>query len=322
MVGLVLVLVSVFVMGRIALAAGTVTCTGRIIYGKSLLKETVGISFKPLAPAKDYSIKTDQGTYKITDLPAGKYNVVATWKNQKKEYNDILLIADKTKILHIDFTPPDVITWEFKDANLLKVVKKQLADTLGVNVEEIKEITKQNALKITNLYGTHKGIKDLSGLQYLSSLVQIDMGNNKIEVLSPIKDLTSLTSINLRENNLEDISDLKNLTCLTDLNLEGNSIEIIKDIQGLTKLNELNLMANPVNNISFLSGLTSLKKLYLSGTKIDDISALIANAENNGLGEGDMVHLPTQQIKWSQVEILLGKKVDVQPSSQNEYLPD
>ena len=119
------------------------------------------------------------------------------------------------------------------------------------------------------------GITSLVGIQNLTSLTFLDLGNNLITDISPLSGLTRLTSLHLYNNSISDIGPLRGLTRLRWLTLRNNSITDISALSGLTRLRELYLrFNNSISDISALSGLTSLTSLELDNNLITDINPL------------------------------------------------
>jgi internalin A len=110
--------------------------------------------------------------------------------------------------------------------------------------------------------------------QILSSLTELDLGNNQISDISFLGSLTNLTTLNLCRNQISDISFLGSLTNLTTLYLGGNRITDISFLGSLTNLTKLYLSHNQITDISFLGSLTNLTKLHLNWNQITDISFL------------------------------------------------
>ena len=68
-------------------------------------------------------------------------------------------------------------------------------------------------------------IRNLSGLEYCSSLIRLDLSYNQISDISPLAGLSRLTWLNLSGNQISDISPLAGLTGLVELDLGYNQIE-------------------------------------------------------------------------------------------------
>ena len=106
-----------------------------------------------------------------------------------------------------------------------------------------------------------KGITDLTGIEYLTSLRSLVASTNQISDVSPLASLTDLTTLVLSSNQISDISPLASLTNLTDLFLGANQISDVSPLVTLTKLTELWLQGNPIDDTSSLTALISMTSL-------------------------------------------------------------
>ena len=126
------------------------------------------------------------------------------------------------------------------------------------------------------------GITSLVGIQNLTSLGSLELGNNLITDISPLRGLTSLEYLQLYNNSITDITVLSGLTRLREITLYNNSITDISPLRGLTSLTDLHLNNNSISDISALSGLTRLTWLNLSNNP--DLSNIQPLLDNTGLG--------------------------------------
>jgi internalin A len=132
----------------------------------------------------------------------------------------------------------------------------------------------QGLTALTNLNLSGNQIIDLSPLQGLTALTNLELEGNQIIDLSPLQGLTALTNLELERNQIIDLSPLQGLTALTNLNLSGNQIIDLSPLQGLTALIRLDLNSNQIIDLSPLQGLTALTRLYLNHNQIIDLSPL------------------------------------------------
>ena len=134
-------------------------------------------------------------------------------------------------------------------------------------ISDLKQLTALNL-------GLELYVADLSGLEHLVNITELDLTQNQVTDLSPIASLTKLTSLELAQNDITDISPLTSLTNLTFLRIQDNLVTDISPLAGLTKLTELNLWLNEISDISPLAALTDLAKINLTKNKISDLSPL------------------------------------------------
>jgi len=121
-----------------------------------------------------------------------------------------------------------------------------------------------------------EGIRDLSFLEGLTGLKELDLWDNDIEDLSPLATLTGLRELWLPYNLISDLSPLAGLEKLVQLNVYGNRITSLEPLRGMTGLNQLNLRGNPLEpgTLACLRKCKRLGMLNLSGTGLGDISDL------------------------------------------------
>ena len=154
------------------------------------------------------------------------------------------------------------------DPNLREAIREEL------NLPDEIPITQVEMLRLQNLPAWGRDIKDLTGLQYATSLGYLDLCVNQIENLQPLEGLIHLTQLSLCGNQISDISPLANLTNLRGLNLHANRISDITPLANLAKLELLNLANNSIGDISPLANLTNLWLLHIQRNRITDITPL------------------------------------------------
>jgi Leucine-rich repeat (LRR) protein len=155
----------------------------------------------------------------------------------------------------------------FLDPNLRAAVGQAIGKPSG-------DIYESDLQDLRSLDADSRHIKDLTGVEYCTSLNVLDLAGNEISDIAPLSDLTSLSRLLLAGNHIEDITPLSNLRNLTTLDLSGNEVTDIAPLSGLTSLTWLGLRTNWLINISPLSDLTGLTILHLEENLISDISPL------------------------------------------------
>ena len=85
-----------------------------------------------------------------------------------------------------------------------------------------------------SLEALESNIRNLTGLEFATNLMELHLGINQISDLTPLKNLTKLSKLILYGNrNISDVTPLKNLTELIYLDLDAN---IISDVSALRNL--------------------------------------------------------------------------------------
>jgi hypothetical protein len=125
----------------------------------------------------------------------------------------------------------------------------------------------------------------------LLDVVELDAASRGIESLQGIENLHNLLILDLTNNAVASLSPLSTLTNLTILNLDSNRITSLAPLAGLFNLDELYL--------------TNLYESEHAGNTVWDLAPLVTNAENGGLGAGDLVALDSQTLVDTETELLV-----------------
>nr|WP_312986143.1 cell wall-binding repeat-containing protein [Clostridioides sp.] len=203
-------------------------------------------------------------------------------KNFKKEALSICLtltllinssISANANTFEINDKKPFKLDYNLKLGEEVNITDQALKDLLLKNVEEEK-LTKENLARVTNLDASNQNITNIEGLQYCTSLKELQLSRNEISDISPLSELESLEELYLDNNEISDISQISELKSLRVLELSRNKISDISPLLKLESLEELYLENNKISDISSLSELESLNLLYLAKNEISDISSL------------------------------------------------
>jgi parallel beta-helix repeat protein len=162
----------------------------------------------------------------------------------------------------------DEVIVEFPDAGLEAAIRTAIAKPSG-------PIYSSDLDTLTTLIKQSSGISDLTGLEFCTSLVELDLRANAISDLTPVSGLTNLERLLLGYNdNIANLEPLSGLTKLAELGLVQNQIEDLTPIAGLTSLTILRLSNNMISDLTPISGLVSLEQILLAGNLITDVSPL------------------------------------------------
>lgn len=158
----------------------------------------------------------------------------------------------------------------FADKNLETAVRAMIFD----KKDPSKELTDEDLRKVFVLHAKGKQIKNLSGLEKCTSLLEINFAKNEVSDLAPLKSLTNLQSLDLSNNAISDITPLEGLTGLQFLELSNNKITAVEPLAKLTKLSALYIAGNKISDIKPLAELTRLSSLDLDKNEVTDITAV------------------------------------------------
>ena len=119
-----------------------------------------------------------------------------------------------------------------------------------------------------------RGIRDLTGLQFATNLIELDLDDNEISDLSPIAGLINLRDLDFPDNPVSDLSPIAGLINLAIIHAGGTPVSDLSPLAGLINLTTFHSGGLPVSDLSPLAGLTKLEHLYLPGGKISDLTPL------------------------------------------------
>jgi hypothetical protein len=167
---------------------------------------------------------------------------------------------------------------------------------LEIAVETALGVTDPTPSDMLSLYyfdAMSLGITDITGLEYATNLISLNLRYNQISDISLLSGLTNLTQLYLYDNQISDLSSVSGLTNLRYLEPGNNQISDISALSNLTNLTYLDLNYNQIIDVNALSGLTNLTRLYLSGNQITDISPLsgLTNLTNLDIGRNQIIDI-------------------------------
>ena len=157
------------------------------------------------------------------------------------------------------------------DPALLAAIKAALgkASDSALSAEEVAGL---EVLKARNA-----GISDLTGLEGLASLKELDLGFNPLADLQPLAALPLLESLNL-DGAVEDLLPLASLAGLKRLSVRNNGIDDLQPLAPLAGLAELDVGDNRIGDLSPLAGLAGLTALRADRNRIADLWPLASLA--------------------------------------------
>ena len=155
---------------------------------------------------------------------------------------------------------------EIPDPNLKQVIRETL------QLSEDQPITQQGLLTLTSLDGRGRNIKDLTGLENATNLINLYLGGNQIQDITPIANLTKLRYLDLSFNAISDVEPLESLIQLQTLNFTGNPIQDITPLANLINLERLHISGNFVTDFTPLQG---LNLIYLEHDEVCDFPPLL-----------------------------------------------
>ena len=206
----------------------------------------------------------------VLDSPNGSMKRDA-WTSS---FRDILFALDFPEL--VDKTPvvedPDRLPGSLvhiPDTNL----RAAIAETLGkspnapITVEDMEKLG-------PHFEAENKGIRDLTGLQFATNVIELDVGDNPISDLSPIAGLINLRDLGFANTPISDLLPLAGLINMEQLWFNSASVSDFSPLSRLINMKLIHACCNPVSDLSPLARLTKLEHLYLPGSDISDLTPL------------------------------------------------
>lgn len=181
----------------------------------------------------------------------------------------------------------------FPDEGLRNIVKYRL----GVSNDSEITYGRLKTLKEFSIQNEYSGnqdyyVKDIEGIQFLTSVIDMDLGGASFLDISPIKDLSNITTLRLEDmaRDFCDISPLRGMTNIKKLEIGHNPLVYghsqidIESLSYMTQLEELTLYDyqdrfNGNVGAAALSNLVNLRKFYFEYGQLDD-GSFIKNMPN------------------------------------------
>lgn len=153
---------------------------------------------------------------------------------------------------------------------------------------------------LINHFDISDDISDISALQALTGLTDVNLAFTLVTDIRPLSQLTELTSLDLTNTRVVELGPLRPLLGLRELFLANTQVTELAPLRALTGLRSLNLRGTLVADTRPLAGLHNLEVLILSNTRVEDVeplSGLTALREldlrNCQVSHDDLVHLRT-----------------------------
>ena len=161
----------------------------------------------------------------------------------------------------------------FGDPIISVRIAKKLGKKSGSEIVTQAELNTLDDLQQT-WRKTPESIFDISTLQCLSNLINLDLSNGGLSDLRPLSKLTNLRYLHLTKNKIVDIEPLSNLKNLVCLDLANNQISDLTPLHKLTELRLLDITSNRIRDISPLGSLVNLRDLFFIDNPITSLSSL------------------------------------------------
>ncbi len=181
-------------------------------------------------------------------------------------------LVDKSPVVPEPDRLPGAVV-HIPDPNLRAAIAEAFGKSPNAPIT-VAEMNRVKTLRVQN-----RGIRDLTGLQFATSLIRLNLRDNQISDLSPIASLTELRELWLENNRVSNILLVRGLINLTHLEFAHNPVSDISTVKNLTNLTFLDFNETLVSDISPVRGLINLTHLEFDHNTVSDISA-VSNLTN------------------------------------------
>ena len=130
-------------------------------------------------------------------------------------------------------------------------------------------------------------VSDLSVLEGLAELRELDLGENPLIDLTPLQRLPGLRELWLDGCGITDLSGLTGLRAVTNLVIAHNSITDLSPLSGLSTLARLDVSSNAVTDLSPLQALSGLTALNAGHNEIKRLTPLAGQVGLTSLALND-----------------------------------
>ncbi|WEV58893.1 leucine-rich repeat domain-containing protein [Bifidobacterium sp. ESL0728] len=201
----------------------------------------------------------------------------------------------------------------FPDPNLAAMIAEVTTGSAKNTGDPFTQYKIDNTKRLQ--YGSGKSITNLSGLQYLTNLIILDLGSNQITDITPIASLVNLQELDLSGNRISDISPLNRLVnsnsprfggggaTLKTLDLGSNQISDLSPLEldntdpmTLSNLSNLDLSQNNVSDVAPLASLYNLENLNLSQNHIANLQPFAKTGNITPLSNTNSLNLSNNDI--------------------------
>ncbi|MES5942102.1 MULTISPECIES: leucine-rich repeat domain-containing protein [unclassified Bacillus cereus group] len=214
-----------------------------------------------------------------------------------------------------------------QDANV--IVDKQLQrhiNKYNLNRENLNTpITKEDLLKVKSLIvveAKSKGIKDVSGLEYMTNLENLMLEEIKLENIHFISKLRQLKSLSITYGELKEIGPLAELEHIESLSLRNNKISDLSSLSQMKKIKMLDLSSNYIKDIKPLFTVTSLRTLTVANNQIsnDNLAGIeqLKNVKKLSLSNNGLTNIEhiTSMKKLVELDLAKNELENIDPLSR------
>lgn len=253
----------------------------------------------------------------------------------------IVLIISASAVLYA--TEPETTDIVCEDVNLYDALVEELDDYVYKADRTTKtiRIAKTDMPLITELKLTGKTnarITNLTGMEYFTSLENLNLSGNNIANVEAISQITTLKTLNISGNQtaITDLDKLANLVNLIDVNFASSKLTNINFMSSYSQLEVLDLSGNTISSLEPIQQILALKKLNISNnssfnrfqtdicchTELTDLDISGTAVQVLDGIETNLRNLETLKLRYLNVELgPIVKTYKVEIDGKSEYVP-
>lgn len=169
-------------------------------------------------------------------------------------------------------TPENTDWWKglsqpWKDVFLQQVNLKGTPDK--IELQQIAGLTKVSVSE-------NPSISDLSPLQQLSRLTELQFSGTAVAKLDPVTRMPKLQTLRCPKNPILDLMPISGLSGLTELDFSNTQVADLDALQNMVQLETLKFNGTQVKNLKYLQKLLNLKVLEFYNTRVGNVDVLDA----------------------------------------------
>ncbi|WP_242294795.1 NEAT domain-containing protein, partial [Bacillus cereus group sp. BfR-BA-01381] len=218
---------------------------------------------------------------------------------------------------------------EKQDENANVILDKQLQrhiNKYNLGRENLNDpITKEDLLQVKSLIvveAKSKGIKDISGLEYMTNLESLTLEEVKLENIQFISKLRQLKSVSITYSELEDIGPLAELEHIETLLLRNNKISDLNPLSKMKNVKILDVNSNHIKDITPLFTVKSLRTLTVANNQIsnDNLAGIeqLKNVKKLSLSNNGLTNIEhiTSMKKLVELDLAKNELENIEPLSR------
>ncbi|MEI6173738.1 MAG: leucine-rich repeat domain-containing protein [Bacteroidota bacterium] len=117
-------------------------------------------------------------------------------------------------------------------------------------------------------------ISDLSPVQHLSRLTELQFSGTTVSKLDPVSHMPKLKALRCPKNPVTDLTPVTGLPNLTELDFSNTQVEEIEPLQNMMQLEILKFNGTQIKNLKYLQKLVNLKVIEFYNTRVGNVDVL------------------------------------------------